>query len=267
MTATWRQQRRRLVPRHPSRPAAGGKRGATSSAPSTAFMSAPRSGRSRRAGRRRRPGRRQRRSRRQPAPAPIRRGRIARGRPPCGNTAPTSPMRRPTRVSPGRRRRLPTSERELGKRIALLEAKTAETAEVGDAPRRVLEEGARELVQIYTRMRPDAAAAQLSAMDEETASAVLIKLEPRTASLILNEMEPAQAARLTAIIGGAARIAPAGACAGGSGGEEIMNKVALRIALRPAARRLRATRSEGLRARAAPDARWRRAAPRQGRRC
>ena len=41
-------------------------------------------------------------------------------------------------------------------------------------------------------------------MDEETAAAVLLKLEPRTASLILNEMEPTQAARLTAIIGGAA---------------------------------------------------------------
>jgi flagellar motility protein MotE (MotC chaperone) len=67
------------------------------------------------------------------------------------------------------------------------------------------------LVLIYSRMRPDAAAMQLTAMDEETAAAVLLKLEPRTASLILNEMEPAQAARLTGMIGGAARTAPAGA--------------------------------------------------------
>ena len=52
-------------------------------------------------------------------------------------------------------------------------------------------------------MRPDAAAVQLAALDEETAAAVLTKLEPRTASVILNEMDPARAARLTATIGGA----------------------------------------------------------------
>ena len=47
-------------------------------------------------------------------------------------------------------------------------------------------------------MRPDAAAQQLAAMDEETAAAVLTKLDPRIASIILNEMDRAQAARLTA---------------------------------------------------------------------
>src|SRR5438552_16656940 len=66
------------------------------------------------------------------------------------------------------------------------------------------------LVLIYARMRPDAAAMQLVAMDEETASAVLLKLDANVASKILNEMEPAQAARLTTIISGAAKIAPAG---------------------------------------------------------
>jgi flagellar motility protein MotE (MotC chaperone) len=64
------------------------------------------------------------------------------------------------------------------------------------------------LVSIYARMRPDAAAMQLVAMDEETAAAVLLKLEPNTASKILNEMEASQAARLTTIIGGAARTTP-----------------------------------------------------------
>jgi flagellar motility protein MotE (MotC chaperone) len=55
-------------------------------------------------------------------------------------------------------------------------------------------------------MRPDAAAAQLVAMDEETAAAVLTKLDPRNASAILNEMEATQAARLTATISGAANV-------------------------------------------------------------
>lgn len=52
------------------------------------------------------------------------------------------------------------------------------------------------IVAIYARMRPDAAAAQLAALDEQTASAVLSKLNPRQASAILNEMEPGRAAQL-----------------------------------------------------------------------
>jgi flagellar motility protein MotE (MotC chaperone) len=96
-------------------------------------------------------------------------------------------------------------ERQLGERIALLDAKMAELQKWVTRRDEFIDKARQNLVQIYTRMRPDAAASQLTAMDEETASAVLLKLEPRTASLILNEMEPTQAARLTTIIGGAAR--------------------------------------------------------------
>ena len=105
---------------------------------------------------------------------------------------------------------LADTEQELEKRIALLEQKTAEFQKWVTRRDEFVKKARENLVLIYTRMRPDAAAMQLTAMDEETASAVLLKLDPRTASLILNEMEPAQAARLTAIIGGAARVAPAG---------------------------------------------------------
>jgi flagellar motility protein MotE (MotC chaperone) len=98
-------------------------------------------------------------------------------------------------------------ERQLEERIALLEAKAAELQKWVTRRDEFVDKARQNLVQIYARMRPDAAAMQLMAMDEETASAVLLKLEPRTASMILNEMEPAQAARLTAIIGGAARAA------------------------------------------------------------
>ena len=65
------------------------------------------------------------------------------------------------------------------------------------------------LVVIYSKMRAEASAAQLAAMDEETAAAVVAKLDPRIASIILNEMETKRAARLTAIISGAARVAQA----------------------------------------------------------
>ena len=101
-------------------------------------------------------------------------------------------------------------EQELEKRLGLLETKTAELQKWVTRRDEFIKKARESLVLIYARMRPDAAAMQLVAMDEETASAVLLKLDANVASKILNEMEPAQAARLTAIISGAAKIAPAG---------------------------------------------------------
>ncbi len=60
------------------------------------------------------------------------------------------------------------------------------------------------VIEIYARMRPDAAAAQLAAMDNQTASAVIAKLNPRHSSAILNEMEPGRAALLTRTVAGSA---------------------------------------------------------------
>lgn len=61
------------------------------------------------------------------------------------------------------------------------------------------------VIAIYSRMRPDAAAAQLAAMDNETAGAVIARLNPRQASAILNEMEPGRAALLARGVAGMAR--------------------------------------------------------------
>jgi flagellar motility protein MotE (MotC chaperone) len=100
-------------------------------------------------------------------------------------------------------------EQEIVKRIAVLEEKAAEYQK-WLARRDEFSKKANETVlRIYARMRPDAAAVQLAALDEETAASVLTKLEPRAASLILNEMESAQAVRLTATISGAAKVTPA----------------------------------------------------------
>jgi flagellar motility protein MotE (MotC chaperone) len=60
------------------------------------------------------------------------------------------------------------------------------------------------VIDIYARMRPEAAAAQLASMDNETASAVIAKLNPRQSSAILNEMEPGRAAQLTKTVAGTA---------------------------------------------------------------
>lgn len=100
------------------------------------------------------------------------------------------------------------AERELDKRIALLEEKTAEYQKWLARRDEFSKKAQDTLVRIFARMKADAAAAQLVALDEETAAAVLVKLDPRNSSAILNEMGPAHAARLTATIAGAARVAP-----------------------------------------------------------
>ena len=71
-----------------------------------------------------------------------------------------------------------------------------------DEARRKAEDG---VVAIFAKMRPDAAASQLSAMDDAVAAAVLAKLSARTASVILNEITPAKAARIADAISGGAR--------------------------------------------------------------
>jgi flagellar motility protein MotE (MotC chaperone) len=61
------------------------------------------------------------------------------------------------------------------------------------------------VTDIYAKMKPDAAAQQLMALDDEMAAAVITKLNPRIASALMAEMDPKQAARLTSIISDSAR--------------------------------------------------------------
>lgn len=96
-------------------------------------------------------------------------------------------------------------EMELDKRIATLEQRTAEFQMWLARRDEFSNRAVKQLVNIYRRMAPDSAAAQLVAMEPETAAAVLSKVDARVASAILNEMQPTQAARLTTIIAGSAR--------------------------------------------------------------
>jgi flagellar motility protein MotE (MotC chaperone) len=91
-------------------------------------------------------------------------------------------------------------EKEIEGRLKVLEAKRAEYEEWLHRRNEVLEKADETIVQIYSRMRPDAAALQLTNMDEEIAAAVVAKLNPRVASAVLNEMEPARAAQLANVI-------------------------------------------------------------------
>jgi flagellar motility protein MotE (MotC chaperone) len=91
-------------------------------------------------------------------------------------------------------------EKEIEGRIKVLEAKRAEYEDWLRRRNEVLEKADETIVMIYSRMRPDAAAVQLTNMDEEIAAAVIAKLNPRAASAVLNEMEPARAAQLANVI-------------------------------------------------------------------
>jgi flagellar motility protein MotE (MotC chaperone) len=91
-------------------------------------------------------------------------------------------------------------EKEIDSRIKVLEAKRVEYEEWLRRRNEVLEKADETVVSIYARMRPDAAALQLTNMDEEIAAAVIARLSPRVASAVLNEMEPARAAQLANVI-------------------------------------------------------------------
>jgi flagellar motility protein MotE (MotC chaperone) len=58
------------------------------------------------------------------------------------------------------------------------------------------------LVGIISKMRPDAAAAQMALLGDEAAAALLLKLNPRVSSVILNEMPPEKSSKLARVIVG-----------------------------------------------------------------
>lgn len=97
-------------------------------------------------------------------------------------------------------------ESRIEDRMAALEAKRTDVEKWMKRREEFIERAQRNLVEIYSAMRPEAAAQQISIMDDETAAAILLKLKPRTASAILNDIKPKRAARLAAVIAGSAKV-------------------------------------------------------------
>ena len=88
-------------------------------------------------------------------------------------------------------------------KIAELDAKEAEVRDWVMKREQLLAKAAESLTAIYAKMKPEAASAQLQAMDDDTAAALLLKLKPSIASAVLGEMDPARAARLSDLLTGA----------------------------------------------------------------
>jgi flagellar motility protein MotE (MotC chaperone) len=100
---------------------------------------------------------------------------------------------------------LADTEKQVEKRVEELNVKIAEyqkwLARRDDFSRKAQS----AITDIYAKMKPDAAAQQLTALDEETAAAVITKLSPKISSTLMAEMDAKKAARLTAIIAGSAK--------------------------------------------------------------
>jgi flagellar motility protein MotE (MotC chaperone) len=123
----------------------------------------------------------------------------------CSNIAPTAVE---SRIA-WQIKRLNELDALVKKRIAELDAKEAEARDWVNKREEMLSRANEDVVAIYAKMRPEAAALQLNAMDDLSAAAILSKLNPRAASTILNEMEAPRAAKLEDLISGDAKSANA----------------------------------------------------------
>lgn len=124
----------------------------------------------------------------------------------CSNIAAVAGAARSARQE----RQLLDIEQQIARRLSELESKRAELQELLDRHEALAKKVDDGLVAIYSRMRPDSAAAQLANMDEDIAAALLMRLQAKQSSAILNEMEAARAVVLTKKIGGLSALAHAG---------------------------------------------------------
>jgi flagellar motility protein MotE (MotC chaperone) len=117
----------------------------------------------------------------------------------CANVAPLAAEARVAMQA----KRLSDLEAQIRQRIDELDKKEAEARDWVTKREALINKANDDVVAIYGKMEPEAAAAQLAALDDATAVSVLSKLKVNAASAILNEMDAAQASRLTGIMSGA----------------------------------------------------------------
>ena len=91
-------------------------------------------------------------------------------------------------------------QKDVDERIRTLEARRAEYEDWLKRRNDFLKSVEADLVDVYRKMKPDAAAAQLAELEPEIASAIVMKLPPRQSSTILGEMPADKAAALTRIL-------------------------------------------------------------------
>ncbi len=96
-------------------------------------------------------------------------------------------------------------EAKVSDRLDLLEQRTQQLSELIRKRNALRDLANKELVDIYSGVGAEAAAAQMEKLDFRLASSVLRQLKPRQASAILDVMKPELAAKLVNVIAAAAR--------------------------------------------------------------
>ena len=97
-------------------------------------------------------------------------------------------------------KRLQELEAEVGKKVDELEAKRKEYQDWLQQRQAFIESTSSIMLDIYTGMKPDAAALQLAGIDRQTAASLIAKMKPRTASAIMAEIPAPVAAEITRVI-------------------------------------------------------------------
>ena len=99
-----------------------------------------------------------------------------------------------------KKQKLEDLQRRIEAQMLALESKRAELDEWVSRRDAFADRARESLVEIYSRMRPDAAAERLSLLSDMLAAAILMKLKPSKAGVILNEMETEKAAAISTVI-------------------------------------------------------------------
>jgi flagellar motility protein MotE (MotC chaperone) len=88
-------------------------------------------------------------------------------------------------------------QKKIDEKITLLEAKRAQSEEFLKKRDEAVKQTQKGLVDIFSKMKPDVAAAQFEILDVATSASILKQLNARVASTILNEMRAPVAAAIT----------------------------------------------------------------------
>jgi flagellar motility protein MotE (MotC chaperone) len=99
-------------------------------------------------------------------------------------------------------RQLSELDAQVKQRLADLEKAEASVKEWVAKRDASLKAATDDLVAIYAKMQPEAAATQIAAMDDQMAAAILGKLKAGVAGAILNEMEADRASKLAVVLSG-----------------------------------------------------------------
>ncbi len=110
----------------------------------------------------------------------------------CANVAASAEAVRLER----RRKQLAELEHEIAARLTALDAKQQELRALLDRLEAFERKTSDALVGLYSRMKPEAAAAQLAQIDDDVAAALMLQLKAKISSAILGEMEASRGAAL-----------------------------------------------------------------------